>query len=130
MPSLGFHFPGVGTDALGQRLLTKAEGKSCSFHCGIEGRTFPDTFPQSVDLCKHTVPYVLSFPGQQRIARASCYFRSVLKVCPFILFVLLKYAPASIPLPNFAEELVKIRLLSIKITQLLSSSLKVNQILL
>lgn len=64
MPSLGFHFPGVGTDALGQRLLTKAEGKSCSFHCGIEGRTFPDTFPQSVDLCKHTVPYVLSFPGK------------------------------------------------------------------
>lgn len=44
MLSLGFHFPGVGTGALGQRLLIKGDERSCSFQCGIEGKTFTDTF--------------------------------------------------------------------------------------
>lgn len=118
MLSLGFHFLGLGTGALGQRLLTKGEGRSCSFQCRID---LLRHFPQCMDFHKHSVPY---------IARAFYYFRSVVKACPFILFVSLKYSPTSISLPNFAEELVKIRLSSIKITQLLSSSLKVNQILL
>lgn len=44
MLSLGFHFPGVRTGALGQRLLIKGEGRSCSFQCGIEGKTLTETF--------------------------------------------------------------------------------------